>query len=423
MHVLVLKNSFKLLTDIAIVPVVLAVGISFVWQDFLLAAVIAAAFFMLIRWLSDKQFSVRTPGDWGIFLMLTMIPITLWVTTTPAKTVTQVLRLLSGIALYYAIVNWCNTPNRLRMIIPGYIFLGTSLALIAPISVRWATNKLPVIPTTLYKAIPSLFADTVHPNVLAGSLAILFPIAFAMLLFAYGDLTWFERVTSGLALLVMTVILGLTVSRGAWLALGAVLIVAPALRWRWGWIGAILIAILGGITIKLIGVAPLVQFLASSGTITGLDGRLEIMSNAIYMIQDFPFTGIGLGAFKEVADALYPLFLYDPGSIEHAHNLFLQIAVDLGIPGFIGWLIVLVSIIVVSWNLIEFGKREKNNLAAGLGAGLLCSQLALVIHGMTDAVTWGMVKPAPIVWAIWGLAVSSWIVIVKEAEPRIMLTE
>jgi hypothetical protein len=32
---------------------------------------------------------------------------------------------------------------------------------------------------------------------------------------------------------------------------------------------------------------------------------------------------------------------------------------------------------------------------AGLGAGLLHSQLALVLHGLTDAVTWGMVRLAP----------------------------
>jgi putative inorganic carbon (HCO3(-)) transporter len=38
---------------------------------------------------------------------------------------------------------------------------------------------------------------------------------------------------------------------------------------------------------------------------------------------------------------------------------------------------------------------------------LLCSQVALVVHGLTDAVTWGMVRPAPLVWALWGLAMAS----------------
>ncbi len=53
-------------------------------------------------------------------------------------------------------------------------------------------------------------------------------------------------------------------------------------------------------------------------------------------------------------------------------------------------------------------------MAAGLGAGLLCSQLALAVHGITDAVTWGMVRPAPFVWAIWGLAVAGCYVLMEK---------
>ena len=151
----------------------------------------------------------------------------------------------------------------------------------------------------------------------------------------------------------------------------------------------------------------------SSGTISGWDGRREIWSRAIYMIQDFPFTGIGMGSFGDVADALYPFFSYSPGAVPHAHNLFLQIAVDLGIPGLIGWLAILLVIFALSWKLYRYGRVHQNVQCAALGAGLLCSQMALVVHGMTDAVTWGMVRPAPLVWAIWGLAVAGWYVYIR----------
>jgi short subunit fatty acids transporter len=43
---------------------------------------------------------------------------------------------------------------------------------------------------------------------------------------------------------------------------------------------------------------------------------------------------------------------------------------------------------------------------AGLGAGLVLSQIALVLNGLTDAVTWGSVRSAPLVWFLWGLAVA-----------------
>ena len=115
----------------------------------------------------------------------------------------------------------------------------------------------------------------------------------------------------------------------------------------------------------------------------------------------------------DVADLLYPFFLIAPGKIEHAHNIFLQVAVDLGIPGLIAWLSVLIGIISISWQLYKFGKRENNRWAAGLGVGFLGSQAALMIHGIMDAVVWGMIRPSPLVWGIWGTVIAAWFIIVS----------
>ena len=50
---------------------------------------------------------------------------------------------------------------------------------------------------------------------------------------------------------------------------------------------------------------------------------------------------------------------------------------------------------------------------AGIGAGLLGSQTALAVHGLTDAVTWGT-RPALVVWVMWGLAIATWMLIRSE---------
>lgn len=56
----------------------------------------------------------------------------------------------------------------------------------------------------------------------------------------------------------------------------------------------------------------------------GLEARVEIWSRAVYAIQDFPFTGCGLGTFRRIVPILYPLFLISSDAdIGHAHNLFL----------------------------------------------------------------------------------------------------
>ena len=131
---------------------------------------------------------------------------------------------------------------------------------------------------------------------------------------------------------------------------------------------------------------------------------MEIWSRALYMVQDFPFTGIGMGSFEHVADLLYPLFIAPGGGITHAHNLFLQVAVDLGLPGLIAWLSILILVVAVSWRAY---RRTDDVWLTGLGAGLLCSQGALLVHGIANVSVWGEIRSAPIVWALWGLAMAS----------------
>jgi putative inorganic carbon (HCO3(-)) transporter len=244
---------------------------------------------------------------------------------------------------------------------------------------------------------------------MAGNLVILFPVTLGLLLFAWKELRGWNRLLLTIVAGTVCGILILTQSRGALIALGVILILLIALRWKWGWIiMPISFAAVGGM-IALWGADKFLEVLSSGVSLQGLQGRLEVWSRAIYMIQDFPFTGVGLGLFGDVADTLYPFFLNAPGSVPHAHNLFLQIAVDVGIPGLIAWLSILFIMLTLSWQLHRFGRLRGDNWTAGLGAGLLCSQLALIVHGLLDAVTWGTVRPTPILWAVWGLICAAWI--------------
>ncbi len=408
-----IRSLASYLTRVEIWVVVAAIAVSFVWPRLLPAAVITAASFWPVRRIASGRFSLKTPGDRAIVLLLVLVPVTLWVTSLPEKTQPQVYRLLSGIALYYAIVNGCYSSMRLRLMVTGLSLAGFCLAFIAPFSVRWPAGKLPFIPDALYQRFLLIPTDTIHSNVIAGALVLIFPVALAWLLFAWRELSWSERFASGLAVLSMLPILALTQSRGAWLALAAGLVLLLVMRWRWGWVAVVLAFGVSILFAGRFGIRPILEEVTSSGTVGGLDGRLEIWSRAIYMIQDFPFTGIGMGSFTEAADALYPFSLYPPNSVDHAHNLFLQIAIDLGIAGLVAWLAILLTIVMVAWSLYRRGCIHKHAQCAAVGAGLLCSQAALVVHGMMDAVVWGMVRPAPLVWAIWGLAAGAWYVCVR----------
>jgi len=376
-------------------------------------AVGIALLFWPIRWLAVGRLSVRTAGDWAAGLLVLWVPVTLWATALPDVTRPQVYRLLIGILLYYAVVNWAGSLSRLRLLVIGVISAGLVLALSAPISVQWfAEGKFTFIPETVYRRLPTLLPDPIHPNVMAGALVVLLPCALAALLFNWRELRWLERILAGLAAAAMLGVLILTKSRGGLMALGAALLVLAVLRWRRGWLVAPLVALAAGLAIWRLGPTQVVDALATTQSLGGLEGRLEVWSRAVFMAQDFPFTGIGMGTFSQVANAMYPFFLAGPDAdIPHAHNLFLQVAVDLGLPGLVAWLALFLLACAAAWRVYRqgwaVGQSARLPYLAGLGAGLLAGQVALAVHGLLDAVTWGT-RPAVIVWALWGTAMAAY---------------
>lgn len=393
-------------TEIILVSSLVIAG--FLSTRLLPVCVFTGILFAVVRWLTRGRLSRRTRVDWAIVALLLMIPITLWVTVLPEKTLVQVYRLLSGIALFYAIVNWGVTANRLKWIELGLIMIGLGLGLFALIAVQWGeASKVPFIPSSLYKLLPVRVSDAANPNVMAGTLVILLPIPLAWLAFTRRQSNRWERLLVVTGVLVMFLLVVLTQSRGGWMGLAAGILTLIVLRWKRGWIAILFMIILAGLSIYWLGSAQVLDLLVSSKTLGGVDGRIEVWSRAIFMIQDFPLTGVGMGTFGDVADIMYPFYIATTGSIYHAHNLFLQVAVDMGLPGLLAWVVILGVIIWSSVRVYISGRKMNDAQAIGLGASLLASQVALVIHGMTDAVTWGMVRPAPLVWALWGLVIAA----------------
>jgi putative inorganic carbon (HCO3(-)) transporter len=378
-----------------------------VFTNLLPYAVAVAAVFWVFRWLGKGYPSKRTPADWTIIIILLMGLIAFWITALPEITHPQIYRLLLGIGFYYAIMNWTNSNNRLRFLLAALALAGIALALLGIFSVEWTTTKVPFIPDLIYEFIPTLLSDIIHRNVMAGTLVILLPLTIGLPLIAWKELKFFENCVFIIAALIMTGVLILTQSRAGWMAFVlsmGVLALMGGKKTRWLLILGIIIVT---IIIYLIGIKPLFDLVIASNTIGGIEGRINTWSRAVQIISDFPYTGTGLGNFGYASSWLYPGYFTPPESVPHAHNLFMQIAVDLGLPGLIGWLATVLIVSMTSYQLYKKGKRSGNQFVKALGISFFCSQIALCTHGILDAVTWGMVRPAPIVWAIWGLTLAS----------------
>lgn len=411
-----LKTLAGFICEIEIWIVGLAVFISMALPTLQPVALVFALLFWLVRWIAYGRLSISTIADIPILILFLIGLETIWVTALPGVTLPQVYRLFTGIAIFYAIVNWVNIPpaangwkpeDRLRLLTILIVASGIILAFLAIFTLRQQTAKLFLIPNTIYKLLPTWGIGDIHPNVMAGTLVLLWSLALSGFAFISLKRHPWQKVYYAVTAFIIGSIIILTQSRGALLAIGVILVGLICLRWRYGWLSLLVIAGCGILVIQLLGINVIMDFLSAGVSIAGFEGRMEVWARAVYMIRDFPITGIGMGAFEYIAGALYPFFVATSEVIPHVHNLFLQIAIDLGLPGLVAWLAILVSVGIAAGRVYDWGRSKGRSQVTAIGAGLLLSQFALIVHGLLDAVTWGMVRPAPFVWIVWGMAMAA----------------
>ncbi len=355
-----------------------------------------------LRWLAYGRPTRPAPVNIPIFLLLLWLPVNYWAAVDKTLALNGVSYLLLGVAVYFASINWPPTvarPQRIGWII---LIIGFFLTIAAPFLSNLALSTLFQIPglSPLLQKLADLTPGNVNENRMAGALALLAPIFWAVGLARRQS--WWLRLFSLLTGSIILTLLVLSQSRGALLAVATSLALLLFMRWpRLLWGSPILIA---GFAFALYRLGPdvLVSLGSNGDLLGGFDGRLEIWSRAIYAAQDFAFTGLGIGNFQKVIPILYPLFLIAPDTVvEHAHNLWLQVVVDLGFPGLIAYLAIQINVFVLLARILRQRAYDLNwTLAAGTAAGMT----AMYVQGVIDAPLWGS-KPAFIVWILVALAV------------------
>lgn len=386
----------------------------------------------LCRWEVRGHPTVRTPADWPIVVILVMTLAGTMVSGHPSISLTTLCQVVAGVGLFYGVANWacsaCPDGSTGSPSWPGrrgqrvwqaaflLVALGLALALVAPLGIRWSgTRKLFSAPR-IYDPIPSLLLpyETVNRNVLAGALALFVPVGVALLLLA--PLSFLSRgqvrlARTGLlvATLVTLAVVILTQTRGVYLALAVGLLVMALLRRPELLWGTPLLLIGAGAAGRRFGLNPILDAMLVTDSLGSLEARQQIWSIALGLIGRFPLTGIGLGTFDQVLSSTYPFStLYGPkANVNHAHNLFLQAGVDLGLPGLCAFVALLVISLRAAWGVWRLGEGKHWKDFSALGLGLFTSLMVMVLHGLVDAATWGT-KPAVIPWLVMGLSVAAY---------------
>ena len=425
------------------IPLLAVIYLYFIVGDNVpLAAFGLIALVWFARWWTNGKIFSATPFDLPILVLLGMLPISLWVTLDMRASVAKVDGIILGVIFFYAVINQIATRRDLSWAMFWFVVVCIAIAFAGLIGTDWAQGKI-VSASFIYdklprfiQGIPRSIAGGFNRNGVGGTLALTIPLLAAVLAQQFSTFMqsvqhseklntehrilntryYFLLVLFALALSLIT--LALTQSRGGILgtAIGLLAVAIWSER-RFAWL--IVVAGVGLVVLIALGYdAALIDFLlrmdAKSGT---LASRIEVWERGVMMVRDFPLTGIGIGTYNAVAHLMYPFFISAPDEIvAHAHNNFLEIAVDLGIPGLVAFVSLLVSWL---FGLIRNYRTSSDSFVRAMLAGIACGMLAHQIFGLTDAFILGT-KPGVLMWIYFALVVVVW---QKQCEWREAVTE
>lgn len=319
--------------------------------DLPLAIFVCFVFFSIIN-SPQKMFSFYNAYHLiGKYLLIYYLAVQSITTEKHIKTVFVVLGISAVIVLLYGFFQY---------------FMGINTA-----GMDWTDTK------TFPEVTRRIFSTWENPNLLAGYLNIIMALAFGTFIFAGGRTV---RIIIGSFLILAAIGLGLTYARGAYLSI-VMVIAAYGVFCKRKIIFPLVVLLAGLMYID----TPLFNRMTSIFTTidTSSELRLALWESTIEMILDHPLLGIGWGAYYFV----YPSYdFYMQGNfikVVHAHNMYLNIAAEIGLVGFAAFMTCLGGNI---WRALKVYKHLSTNFLRGalLGCGLALT--AIAFNGFTDFV-------------------------------------
>jgi hypothetical protein len=338
----------------------------------------------------------RTSFDWLIAIFVATAWVGYWAAYDKVNAWNKVWLIVTAALLYYALIaqpkeNWHRITIlffSIGVIVSGYYFL-THDFITSPRKLSFVNR----IGSLLMDIRPRTEWPPIHPNYVAGLVSLTAPFILYPVLGMEKKTNMKGFLTYTFALLglgVFAFTLIMTTSRGAVLAIASGL--GVWLLWR--------VISLNGIRVRvkvdaffpsivMVYLCAIIAFLylgpATSGSLLsnnyyyGDGSRVELLLRSLYLLWDYPFTGGGLGAFS----GLYSQYLLNIPyfNVPNSHNLFLDVAIELGLIGGLTFVAMyLASIWLVSYSIV----RGKSTGSQILNWIILFSLVAAVVHGMVD---------------------------------------
>ncbi len=301
---------------------------------------------------------------------------------------------------YFPAANLLRTPAWIRRITGALILSCVIVVMLGLSQYFFADLGLQYLDPSLFSDLGGRVYSTMeNPNMLAEYLVLLLPLLLALTITQKRVLHGFGMLA---VLLVTTLCLILTWSRGAWLgALVCLLIFLLLLGHR----------SLSYLTLFALPAAALLQYLPEQitrrfGSIGSLSDssiryRVYLWEGVSDMLRDYWFCGVGVGesAFCEVYSRYA---LPGIGTAVHSHSLYLQLLCELGVVGLLLFLSVVLLFFCYALSYIT-GQGERHGRIVVLGC--LCGISALLLMGLTDHVFYNY-RVFLLFWLLIGLCVA-----------------
>jgi O-antigen ligase len=299
-------------------------------------------------------------------------------------TTTALIAILASVALYFAIAYLTRSWLAVRMV-SGVVILASTLLALYFIT-QFGYQGYPETPTLIEQfgritTLPIRFGEYLHPNAVAAFLGVAVPLGITRALSS--RYVW-RKGFWALCSLIIVYALFLTYSRGSWLALGAATALVIVLgilkrlprRVAFVVVGIGLIALAAGlVTIIILGTDNL-PFLAS--VFSTASSRGQLYRNSLYLLGDYPYSGIGLGDTFAMVYSRYALLIFVP-FLTYAHNLPLAVWLNHGLLGLLSFGGIIIALYALVYRVMRTAEPRRLFHGAWLGVtvGLL--------HGLTDA--------------------------------------
>ncbi|WP_019554488.1 O-antigen ligase family protein [Propionispira raffinosivorans] len=363
-------------------------------------SLIIGSFFWFIKlYITKGKTFKRTPYDIAIITFVVISGLSVFVSPDPAFSFYNYYHLVGRYVFTYLLV----VQNIVKMqqikqivyalglsavFVVGYGFY-QSIHGIDISSMKWVDGEaFPELKTRV-------FSTWENPNILAGYLVVIMSIVFGLFC-KLADKKQRGILTAFFCLL--GICLGLTYARGACLTLALVIAGYGILQNRKILAGFIVLAIM-----LLTFDAALYERLLSIFTKvdTSSEMRFALWESTMAMILDHPLLGIGWGSYWMVYPE-YDFYINNPAvRIVHAHNLYLNFAAEIGLAGFMSFMVCMLghmSLALSNTHLRE--SKFLNGLLLGCGLAIV----SILLNGFTDYVLFN-IESSMLFWFLCALIV------------------